>query len=136
MWRKHIWVHGYTAVWYAFRLSETLIVCLAPAVLLFRLGRPRPSFRALTRQPGAVASVAVIFGLVWVTGWLHRLFFARFNTESVTAMAVGGTVVLAWSALAISRQWQSEPTWIDGMGRALGAAAIAVGLFALIEYGI
>jgi hypothetical protein len=51
-------------------------------------------------------------------------------------MAVGGTVVLAWSALAISRQWQAEPTWIDGMGRTLGAAAIGVGLFALIEYGI
>ncbi len=81
-------------------------------------------------------SLGVILGFVWVTGWLHRLFFGRFNIEPVTAMAVGGSVALAWAFLALSRKWESEPTWVDGMGRLLGAAAIAIGLFALIVYGI
>jgi hypothetical protein len=38
--------------------------------------------------------------------------------------------------LDLSWRWQSEPSLIDAMGRVLGAAAIATGLFGLIEYGI
>jgi hypothetical protein len=38
--------------------------------------------------------------------------------------------------LDLTWRWQSEPSLIDTMGRVLGAAAIATGLFALIEYGI
>jgi hypothetical protein len=136
LWRRAIAAHGSTIYWYAFRLSETLLVSLAPAIVLFRLGKPRAPFRVMLRQPGAVASLGVIFGFVWVRGWLHRLFFGRFNDESVSAMAVGTTVAIAWAALALSRRWQAEPTWIDGMGRSLGVLAIAIGLFALIQYGI
>ncbi len=52
MWRHNIAIYGSTILWYSFRLSETLLLSMAPAVLLMRLGRPRPPLGALLRQPG------------------------------------------------------------------------------------
>jgi hypothetical protein len=109
---------------------------MTPVVLLMRMRRPRPSIRALLRQPGTVAGLAVTFGYIWVTGWLHRLFFGKIIDGTVTAIAVGGTVALAWTCLALSRRWEAEPSWVDSMGRLLGATAIAVGALAYSVFGI
>jgi hypothetical protein len=125
-----------SVLWYVVQASEQMILIMTPVFLLMRVRRPRPSIRVLLRQPGTVAGLAVILGYIWVTGWLHRLFFGRIIDGTVTAIAVGGTVALAWTCLALSRRWESEPSWVDRMGRLLGATAIAVGMLAYSVFGI
>lgn len=135
LWRERVALHWGTVLWYGFRVVEGLLLSMTPAFLLVRLRRPRPSMRAMLRQPGAVAGLAVTFGYFWVTGWLHRLYNGRINFHTGTAIAVGGTVSLAWAFLAVSRQWESEPSWLDRMGRFIGATAIAVAVFAFMRFG-
>jgi hypothetical protein len=125
-----------SVLWYGVQVSVLLILIVTPVFLLMRVRRPRPPLRALLRQPGTLAALAVTFGLIWVTGWLHLLFFGRINDGTVTAIAVGGTVALAWTCLALGRWWQAEPSWVDRMGRLLGALAIAVGAIAYSVFGI
>jgi hypothetical protein len=125
-----------TVLWYVVQSSEQLILIMTPVFLLMRVRRPRPPVRALLRQPGTIAGLAMTFGLIWVTGWLHRLFFGRIVDGTATAIAVGGTVALAWVCLALCRRWEAEPSWVDRMGRFLGAMAIAVGMLAFSVFGI
>jgi hypothetical protein len=125
-----------TVLWYGIQASEQVVLIMTPVFLLMRAGRPRPPIRALLRQPGTVAGLAVTFGLIWVRGWLHRLFFGRVVDGTATAIAVGGTVALAWAGLALARRWEAEPTWVDRMGRLLGAMAIAVGIMAFSLFGL
>jgi hypothetical protein len=133
---RHVASHWSDVLWYVVQSSEQLILIIATVLLLMRMRRPRPPLRALLRQPGTVACLAVTFGLIWVTGWLHRLFFGRRIDGTVTAIAVGGTVALAWTCLALSRRWKAESSWVDRLGRLLGAMAIAVGILALSAFGI
>jgi hypothetical protein len=90
----------------------------------------------MLRQRGTVAGLAVTFGYFWVFGWLDRLLLGRMNYQCGTAVAVGGTVAIAWAFLTLSRQWATEPSWVDRMGRFIGAAAIADGLLTFMEFGI
>ncbi len=125
-----------SVLWYGVQASEVLILVMTPVFLLMRARRPRPPIRALLRQPGTVAGLAVPLGLIWVAGWLHLLFFGRIIDGTVTPIAVGGTVALAWACLALGRRWEAEPSWVDRTGRLLGASAIAVGLIAFSVFGI
>jgi hypothetical protein len=100
-----------TVLWYVVQSSEQTILIITPVFLLMRMRRPRPPIRVLLTQPGTVAGLAVPLGLIWVTGWLHRLFFGRIIDGTVTAIAVGGTVALAWTCLACS------PSACSGSGR-------------------
>src|SRR4051812_32977827 len=102
--------------------------------LLVRLRRPRPSILSLPRQPGTAAGLAIAFGLFWVTGWLHRLFFGKFHDATLTAVSVGGTVAVAWALLALSRRWQAEPGWVERFGRLIGFVAIANALFVIAAF--
>jgi hypothetical protein len=133
---KSMAIYWSTVLWYFIQASELLILIATPVFLLMRVRQPRPPLRALIGQPGTVAGLAVTFGLIWVTGWLHFLFFGRINDGTVTAIAVGVTVALAWTCLALSRQWKAEPSWVDRMGRLLGAMAIAIGILAYSLFGI
>jgi hypothetical protein len=74
--------------------------------------------------------------LVWVTGWLHLLFFGRINSGTVSAVAVGCTVAVAWTCLGLLQRWENETSWIDKLGRLTGVAAILIGLFAVVALGI
>jgi hypothetical protein len=104
--------------------------------LLMRVQQPRPPIRALMRQPGTIAGLAVAFGLIFVAGWMHLFFFGRLIDGTVIPIAVGGTVALAWTGLALVRRWQAERSWVDRGGRLLGATAIVVGLIALLAIGL
>jgi hypothetical protein len=115
---------------------QTLVLTAAPVYLILRARQPRPPVRDLLRQPGTVAGLAVVFGFVWVTGWLHRLFFGRLTDAIVPAIAAGATVALAWAGLALTRSWESERSWVDRLGRLLGATAIATGAAAVSLFGI
>ncbi len=125
-----------SVLWYGFQVLEVLVLSLSLTFLLMRLRPPRPPIRAMLRQPGTVAGLAVTFGYFWVKGWLHFIFFGRIIDECAVAVAVGGTVAVAWLFLGASRLWAAEPSWVDRMGRLIGGTAIAVALLALSQFGI
>ena len=135
-WMNWVSIYWSQALFYGVRVFENFILGITPAFLLVRLRRPRPPLRALLRHPGSVAGLAILFGQFWVTGWLHRLYFGRLYDAMVTAIAVGGTVAVAWAVLALSRRWEAEPGWVDRIGRLLGAAAIVIGALCFALYGI
>jgi hypothetical protein len=125
-----------TVEWYGVQVAELLILNLTMIFLLIRVRRPRPPAGALIRQPGTVAGLAVIFALTFVVGWMHFLYFGRLIDGAVTPIAVGGTVAVAWTCLALFRRWEAEPSWVDRMGRILGAAAILVGAITFLVFGL
>jgi hypothetical protein len=135
-WRQDVWMRWSTVLWYFFQVIDVLVFSLTPALLLIRTRPPRPSIRAILRQPGTIACLAIAFGYLWVFGWLDRLLVGQMHYQPGIAVAVGGTVAFAWSVLALSKQWQSEPGWIDGTGRVLGTAAIAAALIVITHFGI
>jgi hypothetical protein len=122
--------------WYGVQAAELLILVMTAVFLLMRVRQPRPPIRVLLRQPGTIAGLAVTFGLIFVAGWMHLLFFGRLIDGSVTPIAVGGTVSLAWTCLTLTRRWEAERSWVDWVGQILGATAIVVGLFALLAIGL
>jgi hypothetical protein len=122
--------------WYGLQVLEILLGGMIPAFLVIRLRRPRPPLRCLIRQPGTVAAVAAVFGLFWVTGWLHILFADRITSESGAAIAAGGTVALAWIVLSLSGWGIAEPGWIDRLGRLLGIASVTALFLGLIIFRV
>jgi hypothetical protein len=127
--------YGSSVVWHGLQASEWLLLIATPIFLLMRLVRPRPHLFDLWRQPGTMAGLAVAVGSGLVSGWIHHLFIGL-NPRTVTPIAVGVTVALAWAGLALSRRWEAEPSWIDRMGRLIGVAAIAVGLISFVKFGV
>ena len=111
-------------LWYGLQVLEMILGGMIPAFLVIRLRRPRPPLRCLIRQPGMVAALAAVFGLFWVTGWLHLMFPDRMSSETGAAIAAGGTVGVAWIVLSFSGWGLAEPGWIDRLGRLLGVASI------------
>jgi len=73
MWRDDVWMFGSTVLWYGFRMIQVVLLSMTLTFLLVRLRQPRPPILSLLRQPGTVAGLAIVFGLFWVTGWMHRL---------------------------------------------------------------
>lgn len=124
------------AIWSGVQAAELLILIMTTVFLLMRMRRPRPPLRVLLRQPGTVAGMAVTIGLILVAGWMHVLFFGRLIDGTVTPIAVGGTVALAWTCLALVRRWEAEPSWLDRMGRFIGATAIGIGVIAFLAFGL
>jgi hypothetical protein len=119
--------------WYGVQAAELLILVMTAVFLLMRVRQPRPPIRVLLRQPGTIAGLAVTFGLIFVAGWMHFLFFGRLIDGTI---AVGGTVALAWTCLALVRRWEGEPSWLDRMGRLLGATANVIGVIAFLAIGL
>ena len=132
LWRVEMWLYG---------PASCLVVPWMASLILLRLMRPRPTRARLAGQPGFVACVAVVAsllpGLAWIASIQHRPGFQRaFGFQqgwncalSWTSTAVAG----AWIALALTRRWRPEPSWIDRLGRALGAywVVVLVGGYAL-----
>jgi hypothetical protein len=117
--RCHEWAYGPVSC---------LVVPLMAAVIVMRLRRPRPRRGRLVDQPGLVACVAVIAslipGLIWIATICHRPGFQRaggFQQVWYIAIRWADSAVLgSWLALAMSRRWRPEQSWIDRTGRALG----------------
>jgi hypothetical protein len=123
-------------VFYGIQIGQMLLMGMTPAFLMIRMRRPRPAPRALLRQPGTAAGLAMVFGLFWGTGCLVWLFPDRIDSITVASLAVGGAVAMAWGALALGRWWSPEPGWVDRLGRVLAGLAIVTALLGLIVFRI
>ena len=117
-------------------------------VLVLGVRKPRPRWRRLRRQPGFVSGLAVVlswaFALLIAAEWVLVMEGGSFDPMDlvgcflVVAMILGGFVVIvAWSGQALYGRWRPEPTWLDRLGRLVGAAWIALaslGGFALVAF--
>ena len=122
------------------RLAEPALMAWSVVLLLLRLRRPRPHWSRMILQPGTIVGVVSVLVLLLeslqlgfitflyrVSGfefwkgdhWNHQWVAVRsWVLEASWQVALG--VFITWSILALSRQWQPEPSWIDRMGRILG----------------
>jgi hypothetical protein len=124
---------------------ETLIFVVPPVVAAWsvatipiRLMGPRPRFRRLARQPGVVASFALVLSLTFTALPWVSLLLRDANPSAIhdgwilVALVSPALAVLAsWMALAASGAWRAQPDWVDRFGRVLGAYWILLGLFVL-----
>jgi hypothetical protein len=137
------------SVEYALILVMPHVAATTVAVVAMRMTKPRPSFRRLGRQPGAVACLVASAALLLIALWFattmmtgRALTFSQNVTRlpggSVIASGgvlrfpdtgrwlivygdrVGFTVAGAWLYLSLAGLWRSESTWIDRLGRAMG----------------
>ena len=126
-------------VFYWVQLASPFLWCWTFALIPIRLRQPRPAWRRLMRQPGAVAcfsaTLAVLASLAtWGLLAIPSLFGSRLVADSLAGQiypldfrvymfalaSVGFAVASAWGVLAVSRRWRAEPSWIDRTGRVLG----------------
>jgi hypothetical protein len=130
---------------YSFLLGLCPFLVVAPlALLAMRARAPRPPWRRIFRQPGAVACLAVVADVV-----SHDLLFGvrafinslrespfRFGIEYYfnPIFYAGRAVALAWAILALAHIWHPEPGWIDRAGRAFGVAMIGLWLLVTIRF--
>lgn len=122
------------------------------ALLVLRLRRPRPGWRRLSRQPGAVAcaaaTAALLAGGVLVLSrymsMANPMGSNRVNIPLVhmpNELAWGShdwpvlesrippAVVSAWLVLAFCGRWRAEPSWIDRTGRVFGSFWVGLWMF-------
>jgi hypothetical protein len=121
---------------YGFQSAGIVLICMTPVFLMLRLRRPRPPWRVLLVQPGMVAALAMVFGLLWVTGLVHILLPGLMDAFTMPWIAVGGSVAVAWVALVLLRRWKAERGWVDRMGRLMGAMAIGTALLGFLVYRV
>ena len=59
-----------------------------------------------------------------------------FHELEGTPLEIGCAVTVAWFIQAVSGRWQSEPSWIDRMGRILGVFWVSAIPFAGFSFHI
>jgi hypothetical protein len=95
---------------------------LLPAFLILRLKRPRAPLRSMIDQPGfAACATSVAIVLAFLPFELLPLGFARQVMEITAPVVITAAGPLAWVSLIATRRWDPEPSWIDRLGRILGA---------------
>lgn len=96
--------------------------CWSLALPIVRLRKPRPPAVEALMQPGAIVGVAVAVGL-WARLTLEWAYVGIAQQLGESIWGVG--VALAWSFLVASRKWRAEASWMDRLGRAMGACWMA-----------
>jgi hypothetical protein len=113
------------------------LAALSAACLGMTLRGRGEEHRRLVRRPGAMACLlaTTVFGIsaalaavVRVSTWpenpgsirllLSVIFFGAFHA--------GSAVWWGWLAMGVIGRWRPEPSWIDRLGRVLGAAWIVI----------
>jgi hypothetical protein len=143
-----VWIAGSRAI----PVLSILLLSWTTAVLLLRLRANRPRRRHLWCQPGFLACVAALLAFAWETIGIGLFLVAELLTVSPDpifkfnywdafgvlafgylaspASAAGGAVLLVWLVTWASGRCRPEPSSIDRMGRALGAAWVCISLMA------
>jgi hypothetical protein len=103
-----------------------LLAAWTVALLLSRLGRPRPQLRRMLRQPGAVAcavaTLAMAVDATWIIPiWVRNASPLMAAYSFVCHVDVGFAVLGSWAVLVLSGRCRPEPSWIDRAGRIIGA---------------
>lgn len=121
---------NHPANWFVLASPTVISVSLAMfAICLSRAGR-----QDLFRKPGVVAYWVIVLNVVFRlavelmlqshAGSLRGLdirAFANYGFYWHSCLDVGGWILTAWIALALSERWESDRGWIDRTGRVFGA---------------
>jgi hypothetical protein len=126
-------------------LFNSLLMALTLALTAIGLRRPRPKLRVVLRRPGLAACVAASMAIVVMTARMTMKTYAMYSTPAIGGgsfrvqhlygsivdeqVRIGFAVTGAWLMLLLTRNWRSEPTWLDRTGRVLGWSWIALLLF-------
>jgi hypothetical protein len=107
------------------------LATLTLADLVLRFRRPRPRLRRIFRQPGAVAAVAALAGIILGTLMVFNVATVLGWSEVNLPVGAGASlawfgVAWAWLTLAVTRRWRPDRSWPDRAGRALGACWVAL----------
>jgi hypothetical protein len=105
---------GFAAAQDGYYLVFPFLFVWSFGLMILRLLRPRPAPSALFRQPGWWACFGSMLGVM--LAYTVEIVI-ECPAPSIIAPA---TVMFAWLALALSRKWNSEPSWIDRAGRLMG----------------
>jgi hypothetical protein len=134
---------GWSA-WYAFGLATEisaifgipLVAGATPACLLVQVVAPRPRWRRLARQPGfiacliatAVVAAAMALGCVRLLLWGGGTPFDPFlKVQLLGGLLSGAGIASSWATMRLCGLRRPRRSWTDALGRALGAAWIALG---------
>jgi hypothetical protein len=152
---SHTW-SGFAAYW-AQRVSFWACPCLATstmAVAILAFVPPRPPMRKLMRRPGVMASIAFIVAFAGLSIALPSSSIEpapSFNPERGTEIywgdwwiavcfalpqAVALVVAVSWITLAQSGRCRRDGGWLDGLGTALGACWIGLGVIRIVSSGL
>ena len=101
-----------------------LVAPLAPALVVARLRRPRPTLRQMACQPGFVACAVICMALF--VGMELTILRVGLIPPPVLMATPGALVGTAWLALAVTRRWRSEANWLDRGGRFVGVLWIVL----------
>jgi hypothetical protein len=117
-------------------------ICLTVALFCVHLLYPRPALLQLSKQPGFLACGAVVLVLLINSASvliLSVVLSVLFNVDAFLTVGwrikyfpetmapfFGVGVAVSWAVLAISRRWQTDSSWVDRLGRALGLFWLAM----------
>jgi hypothetical protein len=121
-------------VMYTFVSMEALLLSSTLAFLIMRLRRPRPPLRRLIKQPGVVACE------VWLLGMFLGICLAPLIEDYpllalIVVISTASAIPIAWTILVLRGHWETEPSWIDRLGRGLGVCwAVIIPLQVVFMY--
>lgn len=134
---------GWDLVWLfclnTFGAAPPLVAFWSLALVIIRLRKPRPSLRRLARQPGFIACVAAVLGIL-----LGALIAVPFLLDGLgyddwgllAAFPIGHAVAASWLTLVLNRRWRPVPDLFDRAGRVFGVFWIFTLPFILLtEFG-
>jgi hypothetical protein len=113
---------------------EALLLSSTLAFLIMRLRRPRPPLRRLIKQPGVVACEVLLLGMF--LGICLAPLIEDYPLLSLIVVISGASAIpIAWTILVLRGHWETEPSWIDRLGRGLGVCwAVIIPLQAVFIY--
>ena len=81
--------------------------------------------------------MAIAPTLVAYIGMLVMIDVAECEAVGAYVLLIGSVLLSAvllscWAILALGKRWSPEPTWIDRMGRFLGASWIGLGALSFV----
>jgi hypothetical protein len=122
------------------------------AFFVMRLRRPRPPFRLMFRQPGAIAAVLALSNL----GYIGMLTLGRLAVRGTRGSATfsfptplaqvlgdfflfmsiqaGPMIAGAWIALRLTGRLRRERGWLDGLGTIVGATWILIAIVQIFYF--
>jgi hypothetical protein len=151
---------GQASIWLVLDWVPVVLLGLVPryaalgmvALLVLRLRRPRPGWRRLSRQPGAVACAAATAALLAGGVLVLSRYMSMANPIGsnpvniplvhmpnelawgphdwpILESRIPPAVVSAWFVLALCGRWRAEPSWMDRTGRVFGSFWVGLWMF-------
>lgn len=111
--------------------SSPMLIAWTLFVMLYTMVRPWPSLRAAVGQPGFVACVAAVVGLIDSITYFTMSMVADQSTQPSVSLYylnacsnlvenAGWLIIGSWLALALAARWKPGPSWTDRFGCFVG----------------